>query len=218
MPHITLVRHGQANSSAKDEASYDRLSDLGFQQAGWLGDHMRDTDDKFQRVYSGTLRRQVETARAMMGEETELVQDARLNEFSYFTMAQLLNAQQNVPMPDGREDFVVHLPLVFSEWMQGRIKDVPETYEAFEARVRDVIDEISAGQGRAVVITSGGVISLVMRQVLGLDAKSWSRVALAVQNTSVHRLHMIGDTPIVAQFNTIAHLEAPNRHFAQTYL
>ena len=39
MPHITLVRHGQANSDAKDEDGYDKLSDLGHQQARWLGEH-----------------------------------------------------------------------------------------------------------------------------------------------------------------------------------
>ena len=43
MSHITLIRHGQANSAAKDEPSYDRLSDLGHQQAAWLGHYLRDT-------------------------------------------------------------------------------------------------------------------------------------------------------------------------------
>ena len=31
MTQITLVRHGQANSNARDEASYDRLSELGWE-------------------------------------------------------------------------------------------------------------------------------------------------------------------------------------------
>ena len=41
MSHITLIRHGQANSEAKDEISYDKLSPLGHEQAAWLGDHLR---------------------------------------------------------------------------------------------------------------------------------------------------------------------------------
>ena len=40
MGEIILVRHGQANSAANDEEGYDRLSDLGHQQAKWLGDAM----------------------------------------------------------------------------------------------------------------------------------------------------------------------------------
>ena len=55
MSHITLIRHGQANSQAKDEISYDQLSDLGRQQARWLGDHLRGTGDVFARAYSGHL-------------------------------------------------------------------------------------------------------------------------------------------------------------------
>ena len=47
MSHITLIRHGQANSQARDEASYDRLSDLGHQQAAWLGEWLRAEDDSW---------------------------------------------------------------------------------------------------------------------------------------------------------------------------
>jgi phosphohistidine phosphatase SixA len=38
---LVLIRHGQANSAANDEDGYDRLSDLGHQQARWLGDWLR---------------------------------------------------------------------------------------------------------------------------------------------------------------------------------
>ncbi len=41
MSHITPIRHGQANTGARTEADYDRLSPLGHQQAAWLGDHLR---------------------------------------------------------------------------------------------------------------------------------------------------------------------------------
>ncbi|WP_204112326.1 histidine phosphatase family protein [Shimia biformata] len=218
MPNITLVRHGQANSAAKDETSYDQLSDLGWTQARWLGDHMRATGDHFQRIYAGTLNRQVDTARGMMGDAVEIVQDPRLNELSYFTMAQLLDDQQGIPLPDTREGYVAHLPKVFGAWMRDEIADVPERYADFEKRVTDALDDIAAGHGRAVVVTSGGVISLVMRRVLGLDLMGWSQMALAIQNTSVHRLHLVGDRPMLAQFNATPHLEQPDRHHAQTHL
>jgi len=41
MGEIILVRHGQANSAADNEDDYDKLSDLGHQQAKWLGEWMR---------------------------------------------------------------------------------------------------------------------------------------------------------------------------------
>ena len=56
MGEITLVRHGQANSAATDEAGYDKLSELGHQQAAWLGDWINAHDGPFDAVFSGSLR------------------------------------------------------------------------------------------------------------------------------------------------------------------
>ena len=44
MVQIFLVRHGQANSEAKDEVSYDKLSPLGKIQAGWLGQYFKKNE------------------------------------------------------------------------------------------------------------------------------------------------------------------------------
>lgn len=87
MAHMTLVRHGQAQSGAQDEASYDRLSDLGHQQAQWLGAHFQRTEEHFARVYTGTMRRHIETAESMgAAQYGEVIQDPRLNEFPYFSL------------------------------------------------------------------------------------------------------------------------------------
>lgn len=58
MSIITLVRHGQANSAATTEEDYDRLSDLGKQQAAYLGAHFASLKTEFDAIYSGTLNRQ----------------------------------------------------------------------------------------------------------------------------------------------------------------
>ena len=55
MVEIILVRHGQANSAANDEEGYDRLSDLGHQQAKWLGEYLRSREKPFDKVISGGL-------------------------------------------------------------------------------------------------------------------------------------------------------------------
>ncbi|MEX0349412.1 MAG: histidine phosphatase family protein [Paracoccaceae bacterium] len=216
MSQITLVRHGQANTEARDEASYDKLSPLGHQQANWLGAHLRGTGTHYPRIYCGTLTRHVETA-ASMG-FADPVRDARLNEIEYFTLAQLLEAQRGVAIPQDREGFIEHLPRTFAAWEQGEITNPPETFTQFETRVRDVLTEIGAGSGPAIVVTSGGLISMVMRQVLGLDTRSMARVALAIMNTSLHRLHTIGADLSPVLFNAVPHLEAPDRHYAQTHL
>ena len=50
MSHITLIRHGQANSGAQDEAGYDALSELGARQAAWLGDYWEQTRERFDAL------------------------------------------------------------------------------------------------------------------------------------------------------------------------
>ena len=65
MGEIILVRHGQANSHATNEAEYDRLSDRGHRQAELLGAWFRDHGYAFDHVWSGTLRRHRETASAI---------------------------------------------------------------------------------------------------------------------------------------------------------
>ena len=215
MSHITLIRHGQANSAARDEASYDSLSDLGHQQAAWLGDHLRTTSSHFPRVYCGTLTRHIQTA-ASMG-YAEVIQDARLNEMEYFTLAEAMRDQHGLPVPLEREGFVAHLPQVFAAWAGGRIADPYESWQAFETRARQVLAEIAAEDGPALVVTSGGLISMLMRQAMGLDTNGMARMTLATMNTSMHRLLPIGGHLSPVLFNAVPHLEAPDRHFAQTH-
>ena len=217
MSYITLVRHGQANGAAKDEAGYDRLSDLGRRQSQWLGAHLRDSNAFHARAYSGTLRRHVETASAMdLG--PDVVRDPRLNELEYFTLSQAFEAEHGVPAPTDPSQFADHFPKVLAAWADGRIAGAPEPFPAFEARIRDALADIGSGEGPAIVVTSGGLIAMAMRLHLGLDVASMARVGLAIMNTSVHRFRAVGGTVSPVLFNAIPHLETPDRHHAQTHV
>jgi len=169
------------------------------------------------RLYTGTLRRHVETAEAM-ATGLEPVRDARLNELEYFTLACALRDEHGVPLPSEQHEFTQHLPRVFAAWRDGKIEGAPESCAAFEARVSDALAEIAAGDGPALVVTSGGLISNVMRQHLRLDIAGWAALALAIMNTSVHRLFPVGGTWSPVMFNAVPHLEAPDRHYAQTHV
>ncbi len=215
MSHVTLVRHGQANTQARDEAGYDRLSDLGHRQAVWLGAHLRNTADRHSRVYCGTLRRHLETAQGMSLGAPE--QDERLNELEYFTLSKLMAEQHGIPVPAEREGFVQHLPQVFSAWERGALEGAPESFQAFQTRATEALREIAAGAGPALVVTSGGLIAIVMRQIMELNIATTARIALAIMNTSMHRLYPIGDHMSPVLFNAVPHLDPPERHFARTH-
>ncbi len=219
MSQITLIRHGQAQTGATDEHGYDRLSDLGKQQAAWLGAHLRDTGEQFTRVYSGTLTRHVETAENMQAARFgEVIHDPRLNEVAYFDLSARMHEQFAIPMPTNRDEFLTHLPLVFTAWQDGQIEGAPESFHAFQARVDDVLQEIAAGEGRALVVSSGGLIGMAIRVAMGLEMGAFARLCLSIMNTSVHRLHPIGAGLTLTQFNAIPHLERRDRLEAQTYI
>ena len=217
MSYITLVRHGQANSQALTEGDYDRLSPLGHQQAQWLGAYLRDTRTHHTRLYSGTLRRHKETA-AGMETGIDAVEDARLNELEYFTMAKAMEEEHGVPAPIGSSDFIDHFPKVLQAWKDDKLEGAPERFSQFEGRVRDALAEIGAGEGPALVVTSGGLIGMVMRLHLGLDISGMARMCLAIMNSSMHRLHPVAGTWSPAMFNAVPHLEHPDRHHAQTHV
>lgn len=216
MAEIILVRHGQANSHATDEKSYDRLSDLGRQQARWLGAHLRGTDPHFDAVITGTLARQTDTALAMGCEITR--QDPRLDELSYFAMAMAMEAQHGVPAPRDPTEFALHLPQVIDHWTGDAIEGAPESFAQFSARVTGVIDEICQGHGRILVVTSGGVIGMAMRHALGLENGGMAKVMLQIMNSSLHRLNFVHDMLMVGTFNATPHLDRPDRAHARTFV
>ncbi|MXQ09510.1 histidine phosphatase family protein [Alphaproteobacteria bacterium GH1-50] len=212
MGEIILVRHGQANSHATNEADYDRLSPLGHRQAACLGDWMREHGYAFDHVLSGTLRRHRETV-AGMGFDAE--EDARLNELDYYKLSDDLHRVKGEPHPTG-DTFGDHMPKVFAAWAAAEIEGA-EPYAAFEARIGEMLTEAAVPGRRLLAVTSGGVIGMVLRHVLGLDLLRMSQVMLPIWNTSIHRLHVRGDEPMLAGYNGIPHLERPDLADYRTY-
>jgi broad specificity phosphatase PhoE len=219
MSQITLIRHGQANSAANDEAGYDALSPLGHQQAAWLGAYLRANGEAFDRVYTGALTRHRETAEAMgaAGWGAPMV-DPRLNEVEYFDLSNRMHAQYGIAPPTCRDGFIEHLPLVFTAWQEGRIEGASESFHAFQSRVDAVLREIAAGEGRALVVTSGGLIAMAIRVAMGLELGAFARLALTIMNTSVHGLQTLGESLTLTQFNAVPHLADPARQAARTFI
>lgn len=213
MGEIILVRHGQANSAATDEESYDRLSPLGHQQANWLGEYLSERESTFDKVISGSLRRHQETA-AGIGYQSPLI-DPRLNEMDYFNLGQALKDVHGVPFP-GPAEFAAHVPQVMEAWHNAEIMG-NETFASFESRVTSVLQEAAKPGVRVLCITSGGVIGMIMRHLLDLNPTRMAHVLLPIMNSSLHRIHVIPQGPILASFNAIPHLDRDDRLHARTH-
>lgn len=216
MTHITLVRHGQANTHATTSEDYDRLSDLGRQQAEWLGQYLIDTHTAYDHVWSGNMARHLATASGM-GHDAPRV-DPRLNEFDYFTLARLAELEQDLPAPQSSEEFARNIPQLMEIWRDDALSDAPERFQDFEGRAQGAIEDILGQGGRSLVVTSGGFISMVLRQVLRLEIPEMTRLMFLLRNSSVTEIEYVHGHLMLSVFNAVPHLAAPDRAHARTFI
>lgn len=211
---LLLIRHGQAAFATDD---YDRLTDLGWQQARWVGEHLAWMDIGLGRIAHGDLRRQRETAEAIcesVGGTPELIPGFE----EYSADAIMIGAGLKDRDPDvSRREHFRRLRGALLDWSRGRVEGA-ETWEAFNARVRDALSAVTqAGEGRILVAASGGSIALVLMQVMDLTPAQWIEFNLQIRNSSITRLVFSSSRTYVNMFNAVPHLERPDRKHAETY-
>lgn len=216
MHDLTLVRHGQAQTGAKTEASYDSLSELGHQQARWLGEHIQASHG-YDHLISGSLNRQVQTARGL-GLNTPHSVDDRLNEMDYFGLAASLEARAGVPWPTNETEFVTHVPQLLAAWRNGDIEDGLESYADFCGRISSALDDAAKLEGRVLMVTSAGVIATLTTLSLGLDVFAKTRIFANVAHTSVHRYSVRADGLHLTQYCATPHFDHAERLAMKTYI
>ena len=216
MGEIILVRHGQANTGAQTEEEYDRLSELGWQQARWLGAYFRAQEAPFDQVITGKLRRHCETQEAFALPKGAVQRDIRLNEMNYFDLAEELLAKTGTPMPTP-ETLNQHLRTTLLAWENRELQGA-ESFIAFIDRVADVIDAAAREGGRSLLVTSGGVIMVALRRALNLNHAQMIDMMLPIRNSSVHRFTVSGGAAQLQEYNAVPHLNQTDRAFGHTVL
>jgi broad specificity phosphatase PhoE len=165
------------------------------------------------------MRRHKETAESLGADKYGEIQvDDRLNEFPYFSLAQAYERQTGEPVPTTREGFAKQLENVLAAWSDDQLEGVAEPFAAFETRVQSVVEDIASGDGPALVVTSGGLISTVLRGTLSLGTPAWAQMCLAIHNTSLHHWQSFMGRQMLTQFNSVPHLESTDRRHALTHL
>lgn len=215
MGEVVLIRHAQASAGTDD---YDRLSPLGHEQAEWLGLWLRAHDLRFDHVYRGDLRRHAETAGALAGLGPEPVVDPRFDEFHYFALQQEYQRITGIPEARSREEFLETFPAVLTRWAAGEIGREGESFADFEARVSEALADVARAGKTVLIVTSGGVIGVILRRVLGLSDEATADVMLAIRNASIHRLMHEGGRTRLSLFNAHPHLDPADRAHARTYV
>ena len=218
MTHVYLVRHGQAQTGAMDEASYDRLSPLGHDQARWLGDYLAGSGMSPVRIIAGGMRRQQETAHHIAGAlEISVATDTRLDEIDYFGLADAMSRARGSAHPETRDEFLLHFPSVMAAWAAGEISCPGESFAGYEDRVQGALHDAET-HDRTMLVTSGGIIGMSMRHILGLGIEPFSRVLLQTHNASFHHYQIEAGARRLVTFNATPQLDSAERSTARTFI
>ena len=218
MSEFYLVRHGQASFGAKN---YDKLSELGHQQARWLGEYFKSRDISFAHGFMGDMVRHQETMQGIVDGLDQLLDttiDIGFNEFDFKNIGdsyQAFNPKSSLPDNPQPADFYRLLKLGMQAWSEDLlpIETLDETWGDFRTRVQNAMQAACSEKSDKpiLIVSSGGAISMLMSLVLGMDAKQVIELNMQVRNTSISHFYFNQNNIRLSSFNNIPHLDCPDR-------
>jgi broad specificity phosphatase PhoE len=209
---LLLVRHGQASLGTAD---YDQLSDVGRRQAQVTGARLARTDLVVDRVVSGALIRQRDTAQAVLAAlgrpGSQLQTDERLDEYDHVgVMARHtteITFETATATGEAGRALQSTLEEAIGRWISGGT-GYQESHDAFVGRVLDAVRDLTAAPGATVAVTSGGVIAAFCVRALGLPIERWPGLARLLINASITKVISGHTGTHLVTFNDHAHLES----------
>lgn len=212
MADIWLIRHGQAGDVMGD---YDRLSDLGREQSRMAGEAWRHLAP-IQHAVMGGMRRHALTAESFaegFGPLPPPTVDEGFNEFDHQVVVRAALAAGLIPPSSGgKAAFFEFFGAAMGRWADGHHDDdYAEPYAVFQSRVLAGFERLQSRVQRgetALVFTSGGSISAVVRGLLGLEPAMAFRLNTVMVNTSFTRIQVGAGRASLVSFNNHGHLHA----------
>jgi len=234
MSEIYFIRHAQASF---ENDNYDQLSALGIRQAQILGAYFKRLGVKFDSVYAGTLKRQIDTAEtvlSLMPADQLRLKLRRESAFNEYDFGAILKSQ--IPlMIDAepalaetlsrshadRQAFQKLFERAVTRWISGRYDAGGiETWLDYGARIRRGVQQLMQTNGskkRAAVFTSGGCVAVAMQMALDISDAKTVGLSWQVRNTSVSVFKYNSRGMGLSSFNSTAHLEAQDDAELLTY-
>jgi len=213
MGSLYLVRHGQASFGAAD---YDQLSPRGHEQCRLLGTYWRERGQRFDAVFTGTLRRHAQSLAGIvegLGKDLPAVALPGLNEYDSEAVVRAIHPGP-LAAPVDPETVKQHFRLLregLLAWMRGETAPLGmPSHAAFAAGVADALDRVRAlGVGSQVlIVSSGGPISTAVAQVLMAPAESCVELNLRLRNSAVTEFAFNPKRHHLITFNTLPHLDS----------
>jgi len=225
MGAIYLIRHGQASFAAAD---YDDLSEVGREQGRILGAALTARQVEPSIVICGGMRRHAQTATeclAAQSREPVWELDRGWDEYDHNDMLAGLDpryreqtavAADMLGHVDPRRAFQQIFERAMARWVSDDFHDeYRESWPAFCARIEGALARLVARLGKsqsALVFTSGGAISVVCRQLLGLSDTRTLMLSATTANASVTKMLVGGRGLTLSTLNEHAHFEGALKH------
>jgi broad specificity phosphatase PhoE len=212
MGSLYLVRHGQASFGAAD---YDQLSDIGREQCRHLGAYWRDRGQRFDAVFTGTLRRHAQSLAGIVegyGDALPAVALPGLDEYDSEAVVRAIHPGPLVA-PQDAEAVKQHFRLLrqgLLAWMRGETRPAGmPSHAEFAAGVADALARVLAlGVGRQVlIVSSGGPISTAVAQVLACPPEACVELNLRLRNSALTEFAFNPKRHHLVSFNTLPHLD-----------
>jgi broad specificity phosphatase PhoE len=226
---IYLVRHGQA---AFGTEHYDRLTEIGFIQARLLGGYFGRRNIRFDAVFTGTLRRQTETAQGIFeGHElgTSPLQEIFPGLDEYKPEAIMMALTGSFPEPAlaaARRD-----PLVVREhfrvlreallaWAEDRTQ--PEGMPVWQAFQDSAVAALVEARrrfpdGDVLIVSSGGPIAAIVAASLNAPPATAVELNLRIRNSSLTEFAATPRRHHLISFNGLPHLDTNPDTTLMTY-
>jgi broad specificity phosphatase PhoE len=212
--HLHVLRHAQASANSPD---YDELSLIGHSQAKRFGEWLVAHEVRFDAIYLGSLKRHAQTlagiGAAYAAAKRALPISCVLPELNEYDFRGVLNAYRsaNPHDPDAAAGrWLVVLKTAMLAWARAQISAPElETWVDFQIRVAKAAKQIGRDAGEVLVVTSGGVISLLAQRALGFEDESVAALNLAIKNTALNEFRVTRNGWQLQSFNAMPHLSAP---------
>ena len=189
MPKIIFVRHGQAQFG---QANYDKLSEVGHEQAVALGKALFEQGITIDHWVSGDMVRHAETLRGIsQGMRTQVshqIVTPDLNEYDFTGQlnARFVGGKAPAGLHTDRKTHFRALRETLALWQNDKILNPPESWAAFETRLKRAQQTIFGLEGDTIlVVSSGGAISKIVANALGVSHAKQVDLQLQIKNASM---------------------------------
>ena len=226
MAKIYLVRHGQASFT---KLNYDQLSELGHKQGELIGQALTQREVEAGHVIVGDMQRHRETmiaAQKHWQSYGPVIEHAGFNEFDSddviacafpqfkhkAAIGAWLLTQKNRP-----KAFQTMFSEAIQRWIEGsHDAEYIESWPVFTARIEAaLVDVIQQSDGKdCVVFTSGGPVTAIARQCLGLSDHHAFELNWTLYNGGISQLLYNQDGKVsLASCNEHHHLAQAGKSF-----